>query len=448
RATRLYSYAVNVAASGIDIDRAVALATRAAECGTRAGGLSVLSGTMATVEAGLLAGDPEVATRLAPLAHLADGLIETDLADAEHVFSLVVLADFALESWDRAERLLDLMERRARETGRLFLLAFALVIRSELDWRRGRWTEAYTRATTDVWETPLDLPWVGPWLHAVLARIEAGLGLTDEAREHGEAALAAARTTGTRAVEAWAGASLGFLELGQARPQAALEHLATVARTLEQNKVAEPGILWFASDLIEAHWRLGELGPARRALEALRTQAEATGRSWANAAVRRADGLLAPTPRDAEAAFADALAWHDRLPAPFERARTLLLLGERRRSFGLDDAEVPLHQARATFEHLGADPWTAQARRLSGEGGAPDASVALTRQERRVAAVVGTGATNREAADELFLSPRTIDFHLRNIYRKLDIRSRTELAVHVAAGSTRAGPTAGAVSDP
>ncbi|MGZ4704748.1 MAG: helix-turn-helix domain-containing protein, partial [Acidimicrobiales bacterium] len=82
------------------------------------------------------------------------------------------------------------------------------------------------------------------------------------------------------------------------------------------------------------------------------------------------------------------------------------------------------------------------------EGGAPDASVALTRQERRVAAVVGTGATNREAADELFLSPRTIDFHLRNIYRKLDIRSRTELAVHVAAGSTRAGPTAGAVSDP
>ena len=432
RATRLYSYAVNVAASGIDIDRAVALASRAAECGTRAGGLSVLSGTMATVEAGLFAGDPQVATMLGPLAHLADGLIDSDLADAEHVFSLVVLADFVRESWDRAERLLDVMEARARETGRLFLLAFSLVIRSELDWRRGRWTEAYTRATTDVWETPLDLPWVGIWRHAVQARIEAGRGLTDDGREHGQAALAAAAGTGTRAVEAWAGASLGFLELGQARPQAAVEHLTAVAALLERGRVAEPGVLWYASDLIEAHWRLGELGPARRALERLHAQARATGRSWAHAAARRAAGLLAPTPQAAEDAFAEALAWHDRLPAPFERARTLLLLGERRMSFDLGTADAPLRDARATFEHLGAVPWVAQVRALTGDDDGPDATVALTRQERRVAAVVGAGATNREAADELFLSPRTIDFHLRNIYKKLDIRSRTELAVHIA----------------
>ena len=432
RATRLYSYAVNVAASAIDIDRAVTLATRAAECGTRAGGLSVLSGTMATVEAGLFAGDADVGTALAPLAHLADGLIDSDLADAEQVFSLVVLADFVRESWDRAERLLDVMEARARATGRLFLLAFSLVIRSELDWRRGRWTEAYTRATTDVWETPLDLPWVGSWLHAVQARIEAGLGLTEEAREHGQAALAAATATGTHAVEAWAGASLGFLELGQARPQAAVEHLTAVAELLERGRVAEPGVLWYAPDLIEAHWRLGQVGPARRALEILRAQAEATGRTWARAAARRAEGLLAPTPSAAEDAFADALAWHDRLPAPFERARTLLLLGERRLSFGRPDAGAPLQEAQAAFEHLAARPWIAQVRALTGDDAAPDTTATLTRQERRVAAVVGGGATNREAADQLFLSPRTIDFHLRNIYQKLDIRSRTELAVHIA----------------
>ena len=85
------------------------------------------------------------------------------------------------------------------------------------------------------------------------------------------------------------------------------------------------------------------------------------------------------------------------------------------------------------FERLGATPWTAQAARLLGDAAATDAPIPLTKQERQVAALVGRGATNREAAEQLFLSPRTIDFHLRNIYKKLGVRSRTELAVHIAA---------------
>jgi len=78
-----------------------------------------------------------------------------------------------------------------------------------------------------------------------------------------------------------------------------------------------------------------------------------------------------------------------------------------------------------------AEPWVARAQALLG-GAVADDTVVLTRQERQVAAIVGTGHTNREAADQLFVSPRTIDFHLRNIYKKLGIRSRTELAVWLA----------------
>jgi DNA-binding CsgD family transcriptional regulator len=89
------------------------------------------------------------------------------------------------------------------------------------------------------------------------------------------------------------------------------------------------------------------------------------------------------------------------------------------------------------FEGLGAAPWVRQARRLLGPADGSSAPAAealpLTKQERQVAAIVGRGATNREAAEQLFLSPKTIDFHLRNIYRKLQVRSRTELAVHIAA---------------
>jgi len=134
-------------------------------------------------------------------------------------------------------------------------------------------------------------------------------------------------------------------------------------------------------------------------------------------------------------AFAEAISWHDLLDAPFERARTLLCWGERRRALGSGGDAVPLlEEARAGFDRLGARLWSSQARRLLGDNGPAAPAVTLTKQERQVAALVGQGATNREAAEQLFLSPRTIDFHLRNIYKKLNVRSRTELAVHLASG--------------
>ena len=306
-------------------------------------------------------------------------------------------------------------------------------LRAELLFRRGRWAEAFATADGPLWDMPLGLPGHQAWLDAVRSRIEAGLGLDEDARRHGGAAQASAERSGMRAVGAWATAALGFLELGRGRPQAARDHLESVAVTLDDGAVGEPGILWVAGDLVEAHWRVGDVGAARRRHEQLLAQAERTDRRWARAVAARTAGLLAASPDEAEAAFAEALVWHRSLDVPFERARTLLCLGERRRASG-GDAQGPLREALGTFQSLGAQPWAAQALGLLGERRKTAEPVALTNQERQVAALVGAGATNREAAERLYVSPRTIDFHLRNIYKKLGVRSRTELARVLAGG--------------
>jgi DNA-binding NarL/FixJ family response regulator len=98
------------------------------------------------------------------------------------------------------------------------------------------------------------------------------------------------------------------------------------------------------------------------------------------------------------------------------------------------DARTHLRAALETFEDLGAEPWAERARaelRASGETARRrDASAVpeLTPQELQVATLVRQGMSNRDAAAQLFLSPRTIDFHLRNVFAKLGVASRTELA--------------------
>ena len=120
-------------------------------------------------------------------------------------------------------------------------------------------------------------------------------------------------------------------------------------------------------------------------------------------------------------------------------ARTRLVQGERRRQRGDPTAEAALLAARSGFEQLGAAPWAARARTLLGAAPPERPTASLTPQERQVATLVGAGSTNRETAERLCVSPRTVDFHLSNIYRKLGIRSRTELAVLVARGDVGLG---------
>jgi DNA-binding NarL/FixJ family response regulator len=195
----------------------------------------------------------------------------------------------------------------------------------------------------------------------------------------------------------------------------------------------EPAIVSWAPDLVEAYVRARRPDDARRVLAMLERQAASSCTAFAGAAAARCRGLVVD---DFEPAFAAALALDDRRPLPFERARTLLALGCRlHRARRRAEARERLREALAGFEALGAAAWAAQAQhelRAAGARRRPARSPGLTPQEQRVASAVRRGASNREIAAEMFLAPKTIEFHLGQIYRKLGIHSRTQLVAALA----------------
>ncbi len=222
----------------------------------------------------------------------------------------------------------------------------------------------------------------------------------------------------------------------------AMTYLERATRLGNQRGIAEHSLVPWVADLIEAYVRSGRIGAARRALAALDDHVLGTETAYPRAMHARCVGMIAD---DYDAAFADALAWDDRRPMPFERARTQLAYGrrlhrERRRA----EARVQLRAALDGFERLGAAPWAAQARNeLRATGGrrrphsACDPS-ALSPQESRVAAVAARGGSTRDVATELFLAPKTVEFHLGQIYRKLGVRNRGQMIVALADGPGRA----------
>lgn len=188
--------------------------------------------------------------------------------------------------------------------------------------------------------------------------------------------------------------------------------------------LGEAGIIWFQGDLVEALSAVGRAGEAAEVVRDVAANARATGRAWAAAAAARGRALLG------KGSAAEALAAADALRAPFERARTRLALVEWGRA---DVDEAGLEEALATFVRVGARPWADRARARLGRGDEPVSSLAgqLSDAELRVAILVGRGATNAEAGAQLVLSVRTIEAHLRSIFRKLGLRSRSELVIRV-----------------
>jgi DNA-binding CsgD family transcriptional regulator len=208
----------------------------------------------------------------------------------------------------------------------------------------------------------------------------------------------------------------------------------------------------WAPDLIESYARAGRGMEARLALVGFEASVEAFPTAWGRAALGRYRASLG----DAyEVGFKAALDAHDRLASGFERARTKLCYGERLRSDGRTiEARRELNQALSIFESLPAPLWADKARaelRACGETvthSLREGPQRLTPQELQVALIVGRGATNKEAASQLFLSPKTIEHHLSRIYSKLQLRSRTELAHIVARGASPVGAPRDQTSGP
>jgi DNA-binding CsgD family transcriptional regulator len=338
-----------------------------------------------------------------------------------------------LEEYDLAREVTDRAIAVQREAGFLLYLPQSLLPRAELDFRTGHW-EAATSAATEAIELfeETQQPAEAASASAMLARMKAARGNAEECRALAQRALASDVEFGLRSSAAYALAALGFLALGARRPDEAIAPLETAERIATLGAVGEPWLLLSAPDLVEA---LAHAGHEARALEVLRefeARSSAIGRTSALAAARRCAGIL-DVGGAWQNAFEEALALHDQVPTPFERARTELCYAERlRRARKRADARVRLRRALDVFDELGATPWSERVRselRASGQTARRKSTPVdhLTTQELAVARLVVGGATNREAAATLFVSPKTIEFHLGNAYRKLDVRSRTEL---------------------
>jgi DNA-binding CsgD family transcriptional regulator len=329
--------------------------------------------------------------------------------------------------------------RAARTAGAPAVLTFPLALFAEFELRRGKIAAAYAAATESV-QLAAETGQAGlsSFSLVILGRVEAVLGHDADCRAHVAAGLEFSRRIGSNSIEIYAAAVLGLLELSQGRADRAAIHLAECARFERQYSTGllPPTITQWAADLVEAHIRSGAMTEAEHSLAMLEDLARRTSLRWANAGAARCRGMIADEDRY-EREFQVALALYGEDMA-FERARTLLALGiRRRRSRRRADARAALGEALTYFERGGAEPWAGQARaELRATGVIPPHGQAgglrsLTAQELQVALIVARGSTNRETAAALFLSPKTVEFHLGNTYRKLGVRSRAELVRRV-----------------
>jgi DNA-binding CsgD family transcriptional regulator len=215
--------------------------------------------------------------------------------------------------------------------------------------------------------------------------------------------------------------ALAAIDLFDGRAAPALGRLRSVVRA-DGDPVLKVAA---APHYVEAAVQCGERKAARRVGEAFDPWASSTGNAAWLALAARNRALASVSYEESKEHFEAALDHHG---AGFERARTELLFGERLRSSGSSRAEHHLRSALEMFDMYDAGPW--RDRAASALSSAPPTS--LTAQQLQIARMVADGATNQEVAGRLFLSRRTVEYHLRNIYLRLGVRSRVELVRLVA----------------
>jgi ATP/maltotriose-dependent transcriptional regulator MalT len=226
---------------------------------------------------------------------------------------------------------------------------------------------------------------------------------------------------------------LGFVGLSIGDSKDAQRWLGRAADLAAANGMVDPGFLRVAGDAIEALVGVRELDRAEHEATELESLGRRLDRPWALAIGARSQALVATAREDFSEALSSlerALAAHERLMEPLERGRTLLALGSvHRRARRKRLARETLAEAEAIFESLPAPLWAERARSEAARiGGRVATGNELTEVERRIAKLVAEGRSNAEVASELVVSRKTIEWNLSNVYRKLGVRSRTELA--------------------
>ncbi|MGW2223930.1 helix-turn-helix transcriptional regulator [Streptomyces formicae] len=383
----------------------------------------------------LLGGDADAGREL--LRELAEPLASPDPAFPYPLSGVGGLCHLAAEELDEAHGLLDRAAYTARGSSAVGLLSHLLCTLAVVEFWRGRWTPSLAHAdeavrlaeaTGRLIEVPRGL--------AALARTEAALNREEDCRRHAAQAEEWALSTELPMDAARARGALGLLELGLGRFEEAVHCLEDVRAFSREHGRGDGLYLTWAADLADAYVHLHMTAEAREVLDVLEYEAGRGHRPVTAGAAARCRGLLEPgDPEAASRHMERSLALLSERPVPFERGRTEFAWGEQLRRQGRrSEARRLLERALATFERLGATGWAARvAAELHAAGGTevrPERAPLerLTPQELQVALVVGRGLTNHEVAERLFLSVKTVEFHLSNIYRKLDgVHRRAQL---------------------
>jgi DNA-binding CsgD family transcriptional regulator len=376
------------------------------------------------------------------------------LTEAGELVSVAAQCYFWLDRYDIASELLAGLIASARAAGAPAALLLPLSCRAEIDLRAGRW-EVAAAQFDEVAHLGYEMAESVYAAYALecLARLAAAAGDEQRCRDHAAHAMTLIEKHHNELGRLYVHSALGLLELGLGCMEPAIETLERARALAEQHALTEPNIVHWQPDLVEAYARAGKPGAANEVLAALDQQAQRTGGRWALGTAARCRGLLTD---DSPGDCFDAAVEHlQAVAAPFEIARTHLCRGERARRAGQRTlARQALRQAIDGFDRLGAHPWSDRARaELRATGANPRRRQGhadrdqLTAHELQVALIVANGASNREAAAALFLSPKTIEFHLAHIYRKLGVRTRTQLAALAARRGWLTGTSAAGNQD-
>jgi DNA-binding CsgD family transcriptional regulator len=371
-----------------------------------------------------------------PMIDLDDAVIAYVSADPNALTfaSMLMFCRILVDDFAASDKLQETVTGLATETGAAGLMPFVLASRGIVAYRRGAWDVALASAH-EATQLALDTGRVNDQVMAlaVVALVEASRGDERECRKHIAEVQAQAAAAGTSAVEAQAHTTSGLLDLSLGHPAQAVPALESARQLCTGLGLLELAHWQWAPELCEAYVRLGRHADAEPIADLLGWHAARTGRPIAAALAARCQGLLL-TGDTAQECFQTALRWHDQSGRPFERARTQLCFGEHlRRAKRRTKARQQLESAWKTFRALGARRWEERCRteiaatgvRLAPARSGP--ADLLTPQELQVALTVAAGASNREAACQLFLSPKTIEYHLKHVYDKLGT-SRDALA--------------------
>ena len=337
---------------------------------------------------------------------------------------------------DEARDRLAHWHRHALDRGNEASLPFLLYHFSELECWAGNWdaAEEYALEACRLADESRQHTMRPATLYS-LALVRQHRGQVQEARDLASEALALCERTGNVPVNFMVLSILGFVALSLDDHQAAHSHLSRLADATAAAGFGEPSVVKFLPDEIEALAVLGEVDLAWSLTRQLQARGESLGRWWALATAARCRAYLVGMDGDLEGALAacdQALSQLERLSMPFELGRTLLVKGMiERRGRHKPAARESLGHALGIFEHLGAPLWADKARKeLSKIAPRPPAG-RLTEAESRIATLIAQGQTNRQVASALFVTENTVQTHIRHIFQKLSVKSRTELAARL-----------------